>query len=296
MRAWIVAAFTAAAFAAGCGSKEEGGSGGGAKVLRFSAIPDQNNTELKEKFDRVAAYLAAKLGVKVEYRAARDYQASVEAFKNGDIQLAWFGGLTGVQARHAVKGARAIAQGEEDPSFYSYFIAHKETGLTRSEEFPAAIAGLKFTFGAQDSTSGRLMPEHFLRMATGRTMQEFFTTPPAFSQNHDQTAELVQAGQFQAGVLNYAVYEKRVKEGRTDPEVCRIIWKTPPYPDYNFTAHPSLDRDFGAGFMDRLQKALLEMTDPVLLSAFPRKRLIAATNEQFEPIAKVAAGLGFLRG
>ncbi|MGQ0613898.1 MAG: putative selenate ABC transporter substrate-binding protein [Planctomycetaceae bacterium] len=291
----IVAAVAVAALASGCGSKEESQSGGVAKVLRFSAIPDQNNTELKEKFDRVAAYLATKLGVKVEYRPARDYQASVEAFKNGDIHLAWFGGLTGVQARRAVKGARAIAQGEEDPAFTSYFIAHKDTGLTRSEEFPTAIAGLKFTFGAQDSTSGRLMPEHFLRLATGKAPQEFFSTPPAFSQNHDQTAELVQAGRFQAGVLSYAVYDRRVKEGKTDPDVCRIIWKTPPYPDYNFTAHPSLDRDFGAGFMDRLQKALLEMTDPGLLAAFPRKRLIPASNEDFDPIAKVAAGLGFLR-
>lgn len=87
-------------------------------ILRFSAIPDQNSTELQEKFGALANYLSEVLGVKVQYTPANDYKASVERFKNGDIQLAWFGGLTGVQARHAVHGARAIVQGEEDPVFF----------------------------------------------------------------------------------------------------------------------------------------------------------------------------------
>ena len=89
-------------------------------TLRFSAIPDQDETRLREKFQPVAEYLSAELGVPVEYVHATEYADSVELFKNGDVQLAWFGGLTGVQARHAVPGARAIVQGEEDPDFYSY--------------------------------------------------------------------------------------------------------------------------------------------------------------------------------
>ncbi|WP_313901737.1 hypothetical protein [Methylobacterium sp. J-088] len=33
------------------------------------------------------------------------------------MQRAWFGGFTGVQARKAVPGAQAIAQGAEDAAF-----------------------------------------------------------------------------------------------------------------------------------------------------------------------------------
>src|SRR3990172_4547745 len=114
-------------------------------TLRFTAIPDQNTTELTEKFQPFADYLGKQLSMKVEYVPARDYQATVEMFRNGDVQLAWFGGLTGVQARKAVPGARAIAQGKEDPQYYSYFVAHKDTGLTESESFPQAIASMTFT-------------------------------------------------------------------------------------------------------------------------------------------------------
>ena len=72
---------------------------GVSRTIRFTAIPDHNASELKQKYDPVAAYLAENLGVNVEYVPAADYQASVGMFKNGDVQLAWFGGLTGVRAR-----------------------------------------------------------------------------------------------------------------------------------------------------------------------------------------------------
>jgi phosphonate transport system substrate-binding protein len=110
---------------AGCGGQPDEGE----IVFRFSAIPDEKPTENEVRFAPVAEYLAEKLGVKVEYKAVTNYSGSVQAFKNGDIDAAWFGGLSGVQARLAVKGSEAIAQGAEDPNFYSYFIAHKDSGL-----------------------------------------------------------------------------------------------------------------------------------------------------------------------
>ncbi len=263
-------------------------------VLRYTAIPDQNSTELEAKFRPLSDYLSKALGIPVEYVPVRDYQAAVESFKNGDVLLAWFGGLTGVQARNAVPGARAIAQGDVDPTYYSYFIANKATGLQRADALPKDIAKYKFTFGSESSTSGRLMPEYFLHQATGKTARELFQTP-GFSGSHDKTAELVASGQYDIGVINYKVYERRVKEGKTDPNVCRIIWKTPSYTDYNWTAHPDLETTFGAGFTDRLQKALLAINDPKLLAALPRDRLVAARNEDYDKIREIAQQLGMLR-
>jgi phosphonate transport system substrate-binding protein len=271
--------------------------GTGAKVLRFSAIPNQNATELKAKFDPMAAYLGRELGVPVEFVPSADYKASVEMFKNGQIQLAWFGGVTGVQARHAVAGARAIVQGREDVAFVSFFTAHKDTGLTKSPDFPAGIASLKFTFGADTSTSGRVMPEFFIRKFGGSPSDRFFKEKPSFSGSHDKTCELVESGQFQAGVVDFAVYNKRVADGKTNPDVCRVIWESPTFPDYNFTIHPSVEAEFGAGFTGKVKAVLIDMTakQPELLEAFPRSELIEVTNEQFAPLEHVCRELGFLR-
>lgn len=285
----IVAVLGLSLFLNGCGGGSE------PKVLRYTAIPDQNTTELQEKFQPLSRHLSNVLGITVEYVPARDYQASVEMFRNGDVLLAWFGGLTGVQARAAVPGARAIAQGGSDPEYYSYFVAHANTGLSRSPDFPQAIADLAFTFGSESSTSGRLMPEYFIRQHTGKAPSGFFRRPVGFSGSHDKTLELVEAGQYQAGVVNYKVYDKRVAAGTTDSSVVRIIWVTPTYADYNWTVHPDVEAALGAGFAEKLQNALVSIDDPSLLAALPRDRLIPARNEDYEGIRKVAEELNMLR-
>ncbi len=272
-----------------------GGSQDAPAVLRFTAIPDQNTTELRQKFAPLTEHLSQVLGVAVEYVPSRDYQASVEMFRAGDIQLAWFGGLTGVQARAAVPGAKAIAQGEVDPQYYSYFIANSETGLELQEDFPDEIGQYAFTFGSESSTSGRLMPEYFIKENTDQSPDEFFAKGFSFSGSHDKTVELVEAGQFSCGVVNYKVYDQRVAAGKTDPNVCRVIWKTPTYADYNFTAHPEIDSIFGVGFTDKLQKALTDIKDESLLSALPRRKLIKAHNDEFSGIEAVAKQLGMVR-
>jgi len=271
--------------------------GAPAKTLRFSAIPNQNSTELKAKFDPMAAYLSAELGVPVEFVPSSDYKASVDMFKNGQIQLAWFGGVTGVQARAAVPGALAIVQGKEDTAFQSFFIAHKDAGLQPSEAFPEGLGQLKFAFGAETSTSGRVMPSWFIKQQTGKTEDQFFAEKPIFTGSHDKTCELVEAGQVQAGVVDYTVYNKRVAAGTTKPDVCQVVWKTPPFLDYNFTAHPSLETDYGAGFTDKLKAALIGMTtkQPDLLKAFPREALIEAKNDDYKPVEDVCRELGLVR-
>jgi phosphonate transport system substrate-binding protein len=272
-----------------CGESDED------PALRFTAIPGEDPTRMREKFAPVATYLSKQLGVPVEYVHATKYSASVEMFKNGDVMLAWFGGLTGVQARDAIEGARAIAQGVEDPKYHSYFIANAATGLTRTDEFPMDVAGKTFTFGSKSSTSGRLMPEHFIRRFTGKSPEEFLGSAPRFSGSHDLTCEQVEKGVVDVGAVSYTTYDRRVEEGVTDPGVCKIIWQTPDYPDYNFTAHPELDETFGAGFTDKLQKALISMRGEELLGGFQRSGMIPATNEDFAPIEELARELGMLR-
>lgn len=298
MAASALAALLSAAPSASAGTPVRA-SGPAKPVLKFTGIPNQNTTELAEKYRPLAKYLADKLGVPVEYVPSADYNASVDAFKNGDIQLAWFGGYTGCQARAAVPGARAIACGALDLKFRSYIIANRASGLAPSADFPLALAGRKFTFGSAGSTSGRLMPEYFMRKATKKTPKEFLGAEPSFSGSHDKTIELVAAGTFDAGAVDIAVYDKRVKEKKVDPAVLQVIWTSPEFADYNFTAHPKLDEIYGQGFTDKLQGVLvgIQGDDRELLSAMDRAQdgLVACSNETFETLRKSAVDIGLLR-
>lgn len=265
------------------------------KVLVLSAIPNEKISDQEASYKALAKYLSSTLGVEVAYDVSEDYTSAVTRFANDEVHLMWFGGLTGVQARAKVEGARAIAQGVVDPQYKSYFIAHKDTGLKKSDEFPKEIADMSFTFGSKSSTSGRLMPTYFIQQETGKKPQEFFKAAPQFSKtSHAGTAKTVNKGSVQIGAISYKTFDKMKAAGEL-PD-CDIIWETPGYADYNFTAHPSLDKMFGEGFIDKLQKALVDCKDEKALGAILREEgLIPAKNSDFDGIVKVARELEFIR-
>jgi len=264
-----------------------------AETLVFTAIPDQDETELRERFGKVADYLEGELDVDVRYVPVKSYAAAVSAFRNNQVQLAWFGGLSGVRARQAVPGSRALAQGVEDTRFRTFFIAHESAGLSPSDDFPAGIEGKTFTFGSKGSTSGRLMPEFYIRDHFGASPREVFERV-GFSGNHTRTIALVESGTYQVGALNFQVWKDQVAQGNVDTDAVQVIWKTPTYPDYQWTIRGDVDARFGEGFADRVQKALINMDDPALLQTFPREGFVAAENSDYDPVRDTAKKLDLI--
>ena len=262
--------------------------------LVFTGIPDQDESRLVERFGKVAAYLEARLGVPVRYIPVKSYPAAVTAFTNGQVQLAWFGGFTGVQARKAVPGSQAIAQGAEDAAFKTYLIANAATGLKPEKDFPTAIAGKTFTFGARASTSGRLMPEYFIRQAfPGKTPEQVFARV-GFSGDHTRTIQLVQSGAFAVGAVDYSVWDLDSKAGKVDRQAVSVIWESPTFPDYQWTVRGDVEQTYGAGFTDRLRAALTGITNPAILEPFGRSRFIPVTDAAYQPLVAVGRSTGLL--
>jgi phosphonate transport system substrate-binding protein len=254
----------------------------------FTAIPDQDETRLVEKFTRVARYLETKLGVPVRYVPVKSYPAAVTAFINNQVQLAWFGGFTGVQARRSAPGSEAIAQGAEDVKFKSLIIANARTGLQPTKDFPREIAQRSFTFGSRASTSGRVMPEFFIRQAfPGKTPEQIFSRV-GFSGDHSRTIQLVQSGAYEVGVIDYTVFELDRRDGKFDPSQVVVLWETPTFPDYQWTIRGDVEQTFGAGFKEKVRAAILAIDDAALLGFFGRSKFIAAKNSDYAPIEEVA--------
>lgn len=262
-------------------------------TLVFTAIPDQDASKLAQRFAKVRDYLQQELDVKVRFVPVKSYAAAITAFRNNQVQLAWFGGLSGVQARLLVPGSQAIAQGKEDPNFTSYFIAHSSTDLKTSDQLPLELKGKTFTFGSKGSTSGRLMPEYFLRQKFEQSPDSIFRRV-GFSGNHSRTIALVESGAYQVGAVNYKVWDKAVAQGTVNTENVSVIWQTPSYPDYQWSVRGDLEQRFGAGFNARLQQALLNMKDPELLASFPRSGFIPAANADYQAILSVAKDVGLI--
>ena len=271
------------------------------EILIVGAIPDQNPEDLNRLYKLLSDSLSKKLNVPVRYIPVTNYPAAVTAFRTGSLDLVWFGGLTGTQARLQKPGAKVLAQRDIDLEFRSVFIANLASNIPIIKK-PSELSILRnkrFTFGSESSTSGRLMPQYYLQQV-GVNMNDFKGRRPGFSGSHDATIALVQSGSYDAGALNKQVWESNIKRGRVDTSRVRVIWETPKYADYHWLAQPNLDRRFGDGFTKKLQNTLLRFgesskTELKVLQLFGAKRFVEAHDYHYKDIERIGRQLGKIK-
>ncbi len=270
---------------------KEAEKGSSEKVFKISAIPDFEQAELTRGFGDFARYLSEKTGMKVEYVPVVDYSAVVTAFERGDIDMVWFGGLTGVQARALVPEAEAIAQRPSDEKFQSVFIKQKGLPINSLND----IKGHSFAFGSESSTSGHLMPRFFLEEA-GINPDKDFNGTPIYSGSHDKTYGLVEAGSVEVGAVNKQYWDKAVKEKKVDTNKVEVFYTTPEYYDYHWTIN-DVDKKFGAGTKEKIKQAILAVKpgESEVLNLLSTDKFIPTKNENYKNIEKVAKSLGIVK-
>lgn len=138
------------------------------------------------------------------------------------------------------------------------------------------------------------MPEYFIREYLGAEPEKVFAKV-GFSGDHSKTIALVQGGSYQVGAVNFKVWEKELAAGTLDPEKVSVIWQTPEYPDYNWTVRGDVGSTYGVDIIEKIQHALVSITDPELLAAFPRKSFIPADNSIYQPILDTGKSIGIFR-
>lgn len=259
-------------------------------VFRVTAIPDESPTELARKAGPLMKHLEKTLGMKVEFTPVTDYAASVEALANKQVDLAWFGGFTFVQA-NVRSGGKAIplVQREEDEKFRSVFIT-SDPGIKTL----ADLKGKSVSFGSQSSTSGHLMPRSFLLQANIDPDKDFKRV--AYSGAHDATIAAVAAGKVEAGALNISVWEKFVAEGKVDTTKVKVFFTTPGYFDYNWTVHA----DMPAAQREKLTKAFLSLDRNTaegkeILDLQRATRFITTKADNYKGIEQAARSAGLLK-
>ena len=259
-------------------------------VFKMTAIPDESPTELARKAAPLVKYLEQQLGMKVEFTPVSDYAAAVEALVNKQVDMAWYGGFTFVQA-NIRSGGKVIplVQREEDEKFRSVFITSDPSILTLAD-----LKGKTVSFGSQSSTSGHLMPRSVLLQANIDPDKDFKRV--AYSGAHDATIAAVAAGKVDAGALNISVWDKFVADKKVDPSKVRVIFTTAPYFDYNWTVHA----DMPAAQREKLTKAFLSLSAATpegkeVLDLQRATRFVPTKAENYKGIEAAGRNAGLLK-
>ena len=266
------------------------GLSGAQQVLRMTAIPDEAPTELARKAAPLVKYLEGRLAMKVEFTPVSDYAAAVEALVNKQVDVAWFGGFTFVQA-NARSGGKIIplVQREEDEKFRSVFITADPALKTLAD-----LKGHTLSFGSPSSTSGHLMPRSFLLDAKVDPDKDLKRV--AFSGAHDATIAAVAAGKVDAGALNISVWDKFVADKKVDTSKVHVFYTTPPYFDYNWSVHA----DMPVALREKLAKAFLDLNSSTpegkeVLELQRATRFIPTQPANYKGIEAAARSAGLLK-
>ncbi|MBI2198284.1 MAG: putative selenate ABC transporter substrate-binding protein [Candidatus Rokubacteria bacterium] len=261
------------------------------EILRVSAIPDENPSELLRIYAPFAEYLSRELRMKVQFTPVVDYAATVEGLAAKKLDMVWYGGFTSVQAVRRTNGtARRLVLRQEDAKFKSVFVARPGSGIKGLED----LRGKTFAFGSVSSTSGHLMPRYFLLQA--RITPEKDLKQVAFSGAHDATALWVESGKVDAGALNFLVWDKLVQQQKVDRSKVAVFYTTPPYVDYVWTARGELDQ----GLLDRITAAFLKLDyrnpeHKKLLDLHRTKKYIKAKDTDWKGTEEAAIAAGLLK-
>lgn len=257
-------------------------------VIRISLLPDRSIEELHSRYMPLVDYLGRATSLEFELVFARDYTEMIEDFDAGRLHLVRFGGLTFVQAESRSR-AEPLVMRDVDREFTSCYLVSGSDARGTVDEF----AGDDFSFGPRLSTSGHLMPRHFLG-ARGLVPERLFASVQ-YSSGHDQTAASVRDGTVAIGVANCIIARSMLTDGRLGRGDVRILETTPPYPNYVWAVAASMDE----GLKTRLRDAFLAL-DPMisehlaLLQAAGANGYLPAGREDFEEIRRAARDVGLL--
>ena len=259
------------------------------KTLRVSVLPDQNKTALQQRYEPLLKYLGRETGIHFELVFADDYQKLLDGFHNKNIDIARFGGLTYLDA-HLNDNAQPLVMRDVDTRFISYYLVAADNPAQSISDFK----GKSFSFGSKLSTSGHLMPRHFL--AEQNIIPETFFSDVLYSGAHDTTVNWVKQGKVALGVANSDVVKRMYAKGDVSKQQVRILSQTPPYADYVWAVQADLPAATAEAILDAFLK--LSFNNPEhtkILMAVGAQAYLPAVESEFSSLASVATELGLLK-
>ena len=257
-------------------------------TLRVSMIPTTDPSKAIREMRPLVDYLSGKTATKVEMTIPTNYAAVVEALVNDQLDVAFLGGFTYVQASKRA-GVKPLVQRDRDREFHSKFVTQPGSSI----QSLADLRGRSFAFGDVNSTSGHLMPEFFMRR---ERVDPRVIAKAIYTGGHDATLLAVANGKVDAGALDEAVFQRLTTTGKVDPAKVRVFWTTPPFFDYVWVARKGLDAKLSAA----VSNAFLALSDAdpqqkQILDALSAKKYLPAEDASYDKLRQAAEQAGLLQ-
>ena len=241
--------------------------------------------------------LFKRRGIEMDWVLYSDYDAMVNDFVDGKIDLAWNGPLGYVKIKKLLsEPCQVIAMRDVDFDCSICLISRGDSDILTVED----LKGRSLAVGSRASEQP-LLTFHFLRQLgidprSGLASVSFYEdrVPRGLSGERD-VVDRVATGELDAGSITRRTLESLLETGSLATGAVRTIWSSPGYSHCCFTAQRSLS----AGVTKELEEAFLsvEYSDPLgkdVLDAEGCNSFALGITEGWEALEEAAAAEGLV--
>jgi len=251
--------------------------------------PDREKNDATYK--PLAEYIGKKLGREVKLYTVDTWEGLAKSLASGETDLSLMGPWGYVLPNHEA-GAQVVSTilYEGKPEYFAIMVTHPKSGIKSVDD----LKGRSFAFGDKGSTSGYLIPLHFL-MTRGIPDPEKYFSKVLYTKH--QAIELsVTRGELDAGADYNRNRDAMIAEGLVKAADSVVFWTSPPLPNDAFAVSAALWKD--KAFVQRLQAALAAVggelkANPKLLPA-RYTGFVTKDNAYYKPIRDAGLATGKL--
>jgi len=268
--------FTAALLVSGCGAKEKSGAQPDPARLKVALLPDESPSTVIKNNEPLKQYLSKALGKEIEIVVTTDYSSMIEAMRNNQIDVAYFGPLSYVLLKQKMSDVVPFAAKIEkgSPAYQAVVIANTGSGIKSLQD----VRGKTVAYGDQASTSSHLIPKEMLLSQSGlKSGQDY---KEQFVGAHDAVAMAVQNNNAQAGGLSKPIFEALVQRKVIDPGKVQVIAESKPYPNYPWAMRTTLSPDL----QEKIKKSFIDLKDKDVLKPLKAEGFAPMSDQDYDVI------------
>ena len=261
----------------------------GKPILKVGLGPQQpTQADTLRVWEPIYNEIANKVGARLQLNVANDWAGIATALSNEQVDLSQMGPWGYVLARNS-GNARPICVMLVDgkPVYHAIIVARPGLQIT---SFPQGAKGMSMQMLDVGSTSGWLVPTHFLR-SQGIDPKSFFGR---YAEGASAAAAQMATAESQVDLATGWDTHRNtmIRNGTIREDSNTVVWKSAPLPNEVIAVRSGLDPDMSAA----LQKAFVELRDEIRQQLpKPYTGFEATTHEPYAVLERMGRDLGVLR-
>ncbi len=221
--------------------------------IRFGLVPTEGGTDIVDRFQSLFTHLDAEIGIEVKAFNASEYVGVITAMQNDQVDVAYFGPKSYVEANRMAGAEALVKQLSDDGSegYHSILVTRRGSGI----ESLADARGKSFGFVTPNSTSGFLVPSIGIMETTGMSAEAYFSDV-RYTGSHTTSVRAALSGDVDVAATNTLDLGAMIRNGLDASDLVEI-WRSDMIPG----AVIAVRDDLPDSFKDAVREAILSFNE-----------------------------------